>query len=615
MGEACGSAAPCDPARRRAFVVIGALALAYALLIGFVLEPRTFFTGDSGVKYLQARALVVSGWRRLGIANPGGAVDPGARFSVLSVNQFERRAPGAPFYGSYSALFVLPVSVCLAAVGIRGVYIVPLLATLLTLALTYRLSSRTAPRNSWLAPLLVGAASPLAFYSLDLWEHSLATFLVTAGVLWLLAGHGHGVVRNWAIGGILLGLAIDIREELYSLIPPLALLLLPVEPRRRLRASAAALAGALLAVVPHWVLRESLTGSPVRGVAVRTFIATAPITPLPPLPWTAQVGLLMPLAWVVPIAAAVALRWAAAHMPRGARRTVVVSVAALIVLLALGEAIYAVRAWSPPNSLLAAFPAALLLLLLPPRGDVGDPQWRESVSLVAIAFAYTAGVAVLAPLGDRTVPIGGSQFGPRFLLPIVPLLAASVAYAVERRDRWAADGISPQWIAAAAAIAVLASAAIQAQGVRELRMAKASYERLLRATEAVPAGQLIATDVWWYPAIAATVLDEHPTVAIDLPATGTAGELLARPEMSLVPALTLVTSAGGSAHTDAAFAAAGWHEVRRHTVPLWMSIDFIELSRDIGAHSGADRESPACRAQTAVARHRTGSRRPEIAGG
>jgi len=353
--------------RRRAAAVIGGLAAVYLALIGFVLEPRTFFAGDCGVKYLQAHSMVDSGWRRLSVANPAPDVDPDAQFSALACNQFERRTAVDPYYGAYSVLFTVPVSFGLWAFGPRGLYVVPMLATLGTLVLTYRLAMRTAPRLAWLAALLTGAASPLAFYSLDLWEHSLSAFCVTASVLLFLGATGKTAARRCFAAGLLLGVAVDLREELYGLIPLALIAVFWIEPGRRLAAALAAAGGVLLAAVPQWLLRSALMGVPLRKITLRAMRGSAhvPEVHTGAVPWSAQVGFIVPVSWVAVLAVAASLRWAAAHGRPAWRRAALSALAAIVVVLAVGDALYLIRTWARPDALLAAFSPTLLLLFWP----------------------------------------------------------------------------------------------------------------------------------------------------------------------------------------------------------------------------------------------------------
>ena len=63
--------------------VLALLVAVYALLGLYVLDPDAVYSGDIGVKYVQARALVDAGFRNLDIPYPGAFLDPAREFFPL----------------------------------------------------------------------------------------------------------------------------------------------------------------------------------------------------------------------------------------------------------------------------------------------------------------------------------------------------------------------------------------------------------------------------------------------------------------------------------------------------------------------------------------------------
>jgi hypothetical protein len=567
-----------------ATLVIAAVTAIYLVLAGLILNPRTFYNGDAGVKYVQVQNLVHSGWRHLAVRNPAPRFDPQGEFSVLATNQFKRRSADDPFYGQYSELFTVPASLGLGAFGLRGMYLVPILASLGTMIVAYRLSSRTAPRTAWLAPGLVGACSPLLFYSVDLWEHTLATLLVTGSLLLLLRGTGPFTARRYALAGLLLGAAIAVREELYAMLPATLVSLTWIERRWRLRAALAAAAGGFIALSSHWALKWAEFGRPARNPVLR-------IAGIEPAPSAAATGLdalalLVPTAavWWVPLVAMVIARW---WLPRAAPRRRPVLLAALAVatvLWASAAALVLRLTWEPPLDLLRAFPVILFLLFLPPRQPQPSAAQREIRQLLMIAAVFVAGVCVAAPF-SLGAPIGGSQWGPRFLLPACVLLAAAVVYALERRDEWASVAAAPRRLLPAVfAVLTLAGLAVQLQGVRNLHAAKQWYERVVTATEAISDHDVIVTDIWWYPAVTASVLYQHEMLSVARSGNDALPGLLARLQQRGATSLTLVTAGDGPSPGDAdALAQAGWTETGRRVVPIWLDVRFVSYRRDASA--------------------------------
>jgi hypothetical protein len=62
--------------RRAAALACGLIALDYAVFGLAVLEPDAIYSGDIGVKLVQARALASNRWASLDLDYPGEALDP-----------------------------------------------------------------------------------------------------------------------------------------------------------------------------------------------------------------------------------------------------------------------------------------------------------------------------------------------------------------------------------------------------------------------------------------------------------------------------------------------------------------------------------------------------------
>ena len=569
-----------------AALIIATVAGLQIYLVSVVLNPRTFFLGDPGVKYLQAYSLIANRWSSFEIPNPGPRVDPQAEFSVLSTNQFTRRAGEARFYGDYSVLFTVPVSLFLALFGARGAYMIPILSTLGTMILTYRLALRVAPRAAWLAPALVGACSPMLFYSVELAEHSMATLLVTAAVLLFATAVPVSALWRFALAGMALGVAIGMREELYTLLPAALVALAWVEPRRRVAAGVAAFTGLLSALAPHLAFKWWLVGLPMRSDAMKALgLAAGPVEAQDVWAqgvWEHLAGFtyLLPLsaAWLLPLAAALAARWWIIRVRRQA--AIVLFVAATAALWGIADAAHLISTWELPQDMLRAFPAVLFLLVLPSADGAVDPARRELRMLLAIAAVFLVLVCAAVPFAVRIGDVVHPEWGPRYLMPVFPLLAVGIVFALERRDAWRVA--APRGLVAGLFVVLaFASLAVQAQGVRQLRNAKHQYEMVLGALEAVDSGDLVVTDLWWFAAVNAAVLYQHQVVAVDTVRTGSLPALLARLNERDVRALTFVTGTAylSDAHARA-LAAAGWSLSSRRVVPIWLEVGFLSYRRD-----------------------------------
>ena len=586
-----------DQASRRsarlAALVIAAIALLQLWLVCVVLNPRTFFANDSGVKYLQALTLAESGWRQWSLRAAADDLGLGERFSPLAGHQFLRRAPGAPRFGVYSELFTLPVSVSLALFGVRGLYVVPALASLGTMLLSYRLARRYAARTAWVAALLVGACSPMLFYSVDLWEHTLAAMFATAAIMWFVAGITDVALWRATAAGVALGAAIVVREELYCLAVGMVLALAWVDRRRRLRAALALAGGASLVVIPHWLLKWFEYGRPVRLLVQVLFYRVLGVAPFglpesarlagkrPSFDAAAALNVPLEAAWLLPLAAMIALRWWFPRADARLQKPLLVGLTAAAAVWAIADAAFLVHTWARPDAFVQAFPVALFLLFLPPPERQPNPLRGEIRILLTIAVLFAILAPSLAVFALSGAPLGGAQWGPRFLLPLCPLLAAVIVFAFERRAAWRQHVAgAPRLLAAAMGVLMLAGAVTQVQGLRQLRIAKLQYERLVQGTEELEPQSLVATDLWWFPTVIASVLDERPTVVVEAFGNGSLADLLPYLNQRSIGALTLVSGSGGLAERNAAaLARAGWIETARQRVPIWLDVDFVSYRR------------------------------------
>src|SRR5579859_2830463 len=206
--------------------IIALLGVALVLGAAGAALPRAgFWHSDEGARFLQLLNL------RLGpqgldtaIRYPGRAVDAALQFVPFHPKQRRVDATGN-IYLQWPIFLPLLTWPFYQALGLAGLYVLPLLGTLGACWGSYRLA-RTAgapPTAAWLTIPLLGLATPLGFYSWVFFEHTLAAALVTGAVLLILQGHRRGDRRRLFLAGIALGAAIYLRSELYVLVLALGL--------------------------------------------------------------------------------------------------------------------------------------------------------------------------------------------------------------------------------------------------------------------------------------------------------------------------------------------------------------------------------------------------------
>lgn len=205
-------------------VVAACSGLAFAALGLWLLDPTTLLSIDAAVKLLQARSLIDSGFRTLSIPYPAINIDPQFAFFPLK--------PPSVFFvnGRWEGMFPTAVALLNALPmlgGTAGVVALSAGAGAVVLALLPNLEW-VAPR--WLPAFLLAWGTCFWFYCVLPWEHIPAVLLTTFA--WLLISRAPS---KWSMLGSALstGLAGTLRHETFLLVPGLLLVLWVCHGKRR----------------------------------------------------------------------------------------------------------------------------------------------------------------------------------------------------------------------------------------------------------------------------------------------------------------------------------------------------------------------------------------------
>jgi hypothetical protein len=465
---------------------------------------------DSENKLLQTRAIVASGGRDFALPWPGRAIDPDPE--LYPIPPPFARLSGGRFWSQYPPAFALLSAPLLGWLSFPGLHVWPLAGGLLGLAAVARLARAggAGPRGQAAAVLCAGLLTPLWFYSVVFWEHSLAAGLLLWALDLALERGESAAGRRALAAGALAAAAAALRDEMALLAAPLALLLLLDARPRRLRAAglcaAAFAAGLALVAAFQWAAVGSPLGHHVQGnlagplehlrsrpaVFYRLFVAAAP-------------GPLLSAALGAPLA----LLPAAWPRLRAERLPAALSLTSLVAALC-GAAWLADSLLFPPgpthhllssNSLVPAAPFLALGLLRFSDADPDAAAGRIRRRLRQCALAYALLYALLAPPAASQ----GVHWGCRFLLPLYPVLAVlaarNIAAALRRGGAWPLRG--------ALALVLSVSLAAQLQSVRLLADKTEHSRRLGRELLARPEPVLV-TDTWWIGPMAFEVLGSRP---------------------------------------------------------------------------------------------------------
>ncbi len=198
--------------------VVGAvgLVLVYAVL-SLLMDPRGYLGTDTGSKVATLEVMDQRGTAEVDVGYWAEDVDPDG--SIHPIYQAERTEDGE--WIAVTTLPMLEAARPLYALGgYRLALLLPILGSTLTAVAAGALARRLGHADGSGAFWLVGLASPLTIYALDLWEHSLGVACIVWSVVLLLdavdaPGELPARAARAAGAGALLGLGATMRTETF----------------------------------------------------------------------------------------------------------------------------------------------------------------------------------------------------------------------------------------------------------------------------------------------------------------------------------------------------------------------------------------------------------------
>lgn len=212
----------------RASILAAGVVLLVYLGILYVIPKHVFWSPDEGGRFIELRSLEWDNGLTRVLPYPGRRLDPDLRFFPTPRVYPEYDAEGA-LRVPWPIWFPLLSRPFFNLFGANGIYVVPVFCGWLIVLICGFLTQRLGSLHTPAAMLIVGLASPVFFYSLTFWEHTLATSLVMLAVAVVVAVGGTPLSLLAALPLVLA--ACMLRLEMFAVVPALLLAVLVANRR------------------------------------------------------------------------------------------------------------------------------------------------------------------------------------------------------------------------------------------------------------------------------------------------------------------------------------------------------------------------------------------------
>ncbi len=503
------------------WAVAGGIACLYLLCLLSLPDRPVFWSPDEGGKYLTLHQMVTTGDWSAPLPYPAAPIDPRLDYVPLL---YWLRVDNA-IYSWWPSWFPALSSEPYQLLGVRGLFLVPIVSALLIGLSVYAAVASISKRAALGALLAVALASPVWFYGLTFWEHTLHSLLVLLGFGAALRGMTTDRARWFALSGLLLGLAFYLRLETVVFIGTIGLLIggWLIDRLRRRAATRSIFINALvfgmsviIAVTPFLVHNQLVEGHPLgrhnaaavtRTVDRALSYARESALEIVPNVVVGSVGhqgvdLIPSLRWlfVLAVIGCFASGWL---LRRGL--DVPVYVAALALMALSGFVLLSPEDYSSIHGLVLIAPYLVF------AGWGLHPAADRVTRLWGVIAAVGGGLYVIATAVGGWAAQGGLQWGPRYALPLMAVMVIA-----------AARGSHAIWIDAAIPIGmkrvvigcmiilVLIGFGFQLRGLRAMLIDKQTYVKWETQLNTLPSDTLIATEDQWLALTLPGVYESRP---------------------------------------------------------------------------------------------------------
>jgi len=467
---------------RRPLLALACVAATYGVLAFLVMPREAFFSSDEGLKLIQLQSFVRRGLGDFTLDYPGRELDPA--LSYVPINNPPPLIREGRIYAVYPVFFPLLTVPLYRLLDYAGLYVIPLASGVLTLVISYYIARLTGD-NGPSSILVLAFCTPLIFYSLLFWDHTLGTLLFTLALLLVVKNLEQPKQLLLVLGGMLTGLAIWVRSELYVMAVVMPVVYYFLGSRRFSHALSLG-AGTLMGLVPLWLFQYLVYGDfigPHVGhlawLAEELPVATDRVAILYHTLLEGNSSPAMSFLFIIAfVASAMLVR---APKLRTNRLLVIIAFAGLalatipnILEAAMGRPLGGLITTSP----FLAFSFATLL-----NSSFG----RKNRFLLTLSVGYITLVCLMTPVDP------GLQWGPRFLLPILPpltILATNNFSALNTHGGFSRRGLLKVCFLSMVALSLL----VQMSGLRTLYILKTRDARLIENTSQIGSAYIISDE-------------------------------------------------------------------------------------------------------------------------
>lgn len=430
-------------------IVVGIL---FSLFLQGQVADGVYFSGDGGLKALLAQQLA-GGELRFDLIPPQEAwiqnlwhdgLYPYEEPFIYDVNN--------KYYITFPYTFPLVTAPFYALFGYRGLYLIPLVSTWI-IWFNFAWVGRQLKLNNLIICLGLFAlifASYLSIYSAMYWEHTLAVTLSFAGIsIFLIKSYPQGIsVKNALISGCLIGLAVWFRPEflcLVGLLTGLVILatltvlfkekIIFLKEINYLNQNKIFFLGSMFLTVGTFFVTNKLIYNHALGIHGIQAVEKVAFQEKLLGAWQNFQGLSLALFDYLPIIY-LPLIYLIIYLLQKCRnniylRAILISGTVILLIISLGFLFTTGQLGTIKNLVKGLLPQLVLGLIS--IYLLKDVKIQFSLQL-AIAYlfclGFMIGVALLVPVGTAGLIAGGKQWGPRFLMILVPIITLITAIAL-----------------------------------------------------------------------------------------------------------------------------------------------------------------------------------------